>query len=521
MHVPGPQLPHFPSLGSVRLTTLCIFFALGSYVWGYLVGIVGTVYVSPGFITALKKPKAPQVGMMTAFYYLGTWTSFVFIAPRLADLLGRRYAAFIGALVACVGAALQTGAKGGRETGVSMFIFGRVVSGLGTAVLSTSVPLYQSEITPARRRGRYVVLNHIGFVAGLASAFWVSYGMTFWKGHEGVRLSWRLSIAVVFIPAAVLCLGIPFTPETPRWLLEKGHEKRAEQSLLWIRGQASPTPEVTAELDEIRANILYHHTHSITSWKTLFRDRDLFARLWRAALLQFLSQMSGSTAMKYYLPTNFLALGLGRRMALLAGGIESTLKIACAVIGMTIIDRIGRRAALFVGAAVMVVALLINGALPQAFPGNKNHASDYACIVFIFVFTFGYSIGFGPTTWVYGSEIFPTYVRARGLSISASGGSIGSIIVAQIWPVAFQHIGSRTYFIFMSINLASIVIIYFLFPETKGKTLEEMDGLFGKVTVGSDESVNVKGNTSTTGESGQESPKGEKDGVLISVGEKV
>ncbi|KAI9861623.1 MAG: hypothetical protein M1813_005233 [Trichoglossum hirsutum] len=408
--------------------------------------------------------------MMTAFYYLGTWTSFVFIAPRLADRLGRRYAAFVGALVACTGAAVQTGARGGRETGVAMMITGRVIAGLGTAVLSTSVPLYQSEITPARYRGRFVVLNHVGLVAGLASAFWVSYGMTFWKHHDGVHLSWRLSIAVVFIPAVVLCLGVPFTPETPRWLLEKGHTTRAQQSLLWIRGAPSLTPSVSAELAEIQANIDYHHAHSVASWKELFRDPDLFARLWRAALLQFLSQMSGSTAMKYYLPTNFLALGLGRRMALLAGGIESTLKIACAVFGMTIIDRIGRRAALFVGAGVMVIALVI----------------------------------------------FPTYVRARGLSISASGGSIGSIIVAQIWPVAFQHIGSKTYFIFMCINLASIVIIYFLFPETKGKTLEEMDGLFGKVTVSSE------GSAGATGGSGQESPKGEKgEDFVVRVGEKV
>jgi hypothetical protein len=149
------------------------------------------------------------------------------------------------------------------------------------------------------------------------------------------------------------------TAYSPRWLLEKGHIARAEKSILWIRGSRTLTPSISAELEEIKENIAYHHAHSIKSWKQLFRDPDLFARLWRAATLQFLSQMSGSTAMKYYLPTNFLALGLGRRMALLAGGIESTLKIVCAIFGMTIIDRIGRRAALFTGAAIMVVALAV------------------------------------------------------------------------------------------------------------------------------------------------------------------
>ena len=137
-----PRIP--PTLGTVRLTVLCVFSALGSFVWGYTIGILGTIYIAPGFLAALHKPTAPQFGMMTAFYYLGTWTSFVFIAPRLADILGRRYAAFVGTCVVCVGTAVETGAGGGREKGVAMMITGRVISGLGTAVLSTSVPLYQA-----------------------------------------------------------------------------------------------------------------------------------------------------------------------------------------------------------------------------------------------------------------------------------------------------------------------------------------------------------------------------------------
>lgn len=116
----------------------------------------------------------------------------------------------------------------------------------------------------------------------------------------------------------------------------------------------------------------------------------------------------------------------------------------------------------------------VNGALPLAYPGNINHAADYTCIVFIFFYTFGYSIGFGPAAWVYGSEvrhvipsfnhiftftqIFPTNFRARGLNFAASGGSIGSIIAAQTWPVGMVNIGSKTYFIFMSINLVSAVV---------------------------------------------------------------
>jgi len=96
--------------------------------------------------------------------------------------------------------------------------------------------------------------------------------------------------------------------------------------------------------------------------------------------------------------------------------------------------------------------------LPEAYPDNTNHASDYACIVFIFFFSFGYSVGFGPNAWVYSTEIFPTHVRALGLNVSASAGAIGSIVVAQIWPVAIQNIGSKTYYIFFSFNAASVIV---------------------------------------------------------------
>jgi hypothetical protein len=134
----------------------------------------------------------------------------------------------------------------------------------------------------------------------------------------------------------------------------------------------------------------------------------------------------------------------------------------------------------------------VNGALPLRY-SYANHASDYACIVFIFFFTFGYSLGFGPAAWVYGAEvsptsdqdmtdlqIFPTNFRAIGLNFAASGGSIGSIIVAQVWPVGIQNIGSRTYFIFMAINLVCVPILYAFYPETRYKKLEDMEALFDK-----------------------------------------
>ena len=290
--------------------------------------------------------------------------------------------------------------------------------------------------------------------------------MSYWTHGSGFNLSWRLSVIAQFVPALLLCVGLPFVPEryawkvssnwpgtsrlrffewhreqwcwqftdnSPRWLIEKGRFERAKQSLRYIRGSHC-VDEVQQEFDDIKENTGYHKVNSTCSWRALFTDSDLFARLWRVALLQFMAQMCGSTAMKYYLPTNFIALGLGKEMSLLASGIESSLKVGCTVIEMMLIDRAGRKTTLVLGSIIMAVALLvlihitssgsrlihvqINGALPLAYPQNINHISDYACVVFIFFFSFGYSIGFGPNAWVYGSEVRSVYRQwTKGLKL--------------------------------------------------------------------------------------------------------
>ncbi|RDL41652.1 MFS general substrate transporter [Venustampulla echinocandica] len=467
-----------PSKASFRLHALCVFFGLASFVWGYNIGVMGTIYVHPGFKKALNKPDASKKGLITAIYYLGTWISYIFISHPIADILGRRWAAFTGVFVTCIGAAFQAGARPGSGA-LAMMIIGRIICGLGLAVVSTSVPLYQSEIAPAKQRGRYVVMNHVGLVAGLAVAFWVGYAFSGWTTSNGNFYGWRLSLMVQYIPAVIFFVGIPFCPETPRWLVQKGQIHQAQKSLAYLRDADLSSDIVTMELEEIRASVEAHKAAPESKWTSLFTHRPLFNRLWRAALLQFMAQMCGNTSMKYYLPTIFASLGIEHRLTLLIGGIESTLKIGCTIIDMVLIDRAGRRSTLIVGCVVMAIALLINGALPLAYPNNENRASDYACIVFIFFYTFGYSIGFGPAAWVYGAEIFPTNLRARGLNFAASGGSIGSIIVAQVWPVGMDTIGSKTYFFFMAINIISGIIVYFFYPETKRKSLEEMDAVFG------------------------------------------
>jgi sugar porter (SP) family MFS transporter len=444
----------------------------------YNIGIMATIYVHPGFIRSLLKPSKPTTGLITSIYYLGTWLSYLFVSHPLADQFGRRIAAAAGVLTTGVGAAIQTGAKG--KHGVAMMVVGRIICGFGLAVVSTSVPLYQSEVAPAKHRGRYVVINHIGLVAGLATAFWVGYGISHWKTPRGDYYGWRVSMALQFVPEFVFIAGVFFCPETPRWLVEHGRIEAAKRNLAWLRALDTNHELVLAELKDMETDVAQRQIATAQGWTVLFTNRPLFNRMWRASLLQFMAQMCGNTSMKYYLPSIFMSLGIERKLTLMVGGIESTLKIGCTIIDTWLVDRYGRRLTLVLSCFMMSTALLINGVLPITYPNNINHAADYVCVFFIFIYTFGYSVGFGPAAWVYGAEIFPTNFRARGLNIAASGSSIGSVISSQTWPVGMSTIGSKTHFVFMSTNFLSAIIIWFFYPETTGRSLEDMECLFNK-----------------------------------------
>ncbi len=160
----------------------------------------------------LDNPQPGTKGIITGIYYLGTFISYIFISHPLSDWLGRRYAALAGTVVLCFGAVLQASSHG--STALGTMIAGRFICGTGVAVVSTSVPLYQTEVSPAEKRGHFVTMNHVGFIAGLAIGLWVGYLMTFWTSDAGHYNGWRVSILIEIIPALTFGLGLPWIPET-------------------------------------------------------------------------------------------------------------------------------------------------------------------------------------------------------------------------------------------------------------------------------------------------------------------
>ncbi|KAK1491619.1 hypothetical protein CCUS01_14233, partial [Colletotrichum cuscutae] len=464
--------------GESRLYFLCIFFGIGASVWGYNIGILSSVIVSSGWREALHQPTRALIGTVVSIYYTGTFISYLCISHPITDWLGRRYAALSGTAFVCLGAILQ--ATSGGSTARGTMLAGRLISGVGVAVVSTSVPLYQAEISPAHKRGHFVTLNHVGFIAGIALGFWVGYFMRFWSSDAGLFYGWRLTILLEIIPAMIFGLGLPWVPETPRWLVEHGRKDQARSTLRWLREGSFDDDEIEHEFSAIIKSVDEYH-QSGSNWLSLFRQKPLFNRLWRATLLQFMASSCGATAIKYFLPWLLEQHGIFSHTALLISATESTVKIGFTVLEMFIIDRFGRRKCLVAGCIIMAFSLLINGAVPLLDPQRESPATDIICVAFIFVYVIGFSLGFGPTAWVYNTEIFPTSVRARGLNFASAGASVGSSIVTMVWSAGIGYMGSNIYFIFMVVNIICIPAIYAFFPETKGRELEDMDALFGAI----------------------------------------
>lgn len=159
--------------GTQRLYAICLYLALGSALWGYNIGILSSILAHPGWKAALGSPSPAQKGIVTGIYYAGTLLSYLFVSHPLADVLGRRYAAVVGTAVLAVGALIMASAGGGSA--VAVMAFGRFISGVGVGVVSTGVPLYQSEIAPAKERGKFVTMNHAGFIGGLATGLWYAF----------------------------------------------------------------------------------------------------------------------------------------------------------------------------------------------------------------------------------------------------------------------------------------------------------------------------------------------------------
>ncbi|KZT35508.1 general substrate transporter [Sistotremastrum suecicum HHB10207 ss-3] len=458
-----------------------VFASIGAFLFGYDSGVIASVLTFPSFTNQFgfhgsDDPRSSAV--------VATFTGGCFFGAAAAgwssDRLGRKRTIQIGCLWALLGCALQAGGSN-----IATLMVGRIIAGFAIGILSMVVPLYNTEIAPPKIRGFIVGLAQQMIGIGFIAANWVGYGCQFFGPTDNRQ--WRIPLGLQLVPAFVLLVGIQFLPFSPRWLIEQGRDDEARAVVYKLHGANSHSelaPAAEEEFLDMQSTIRAEFLTRSRSLSDLYSTAPNRRRLVVACGVQIFGQFTGINVINYFGPQMYQALGLENNKLLLVQGIYGAVgPITNLIFIIFILDRIGRKQPLLFGAASLTALFAVLAAIVASFPpsaeGSTNLAAQKAGIAVIFMMSIVFSLSFGPVSWVLASEIFPTRSRGMGVSVATCCNWLLNVLISEVSPIGMGHVGWRYYILFIALNAFDFIFILLFFPETKGKTLEEMAVLFG------------------------------------------
>ncbi|KZT57589.1 general substrate transporter [Calocera cornea HHB12733] len=467
----------------------CIAY-LGIVVFGYDTGIAGGVVNNAFFqhefglvgnnITNLS---SNVVSVLQAGAFFGALGS----AP-VTIWLGRKWSLIMWSAIFCLGAILQTVAQDQYTRGLSFIYAGRVVGGIGVGAISALAPTYVAECCPKDVRGKITGLFQVWVAVGVLLSYWVNYGVALHTPANSPDI-WRVPFGVQLVPGGLMCIGLFFCRESPRWLARKGRMDQALSALAHYRRGSIHDEEIKAEMAEIEATILEEReSRAGLGWQEAFFGKGNWPRFAIAFVIMTLQQFSGQNTVGYYAPQIFQAIGyVGTTPALLASGVYGVVKVVATFIFITLgVERFGRRWSLFGSAIGMGVLFYIVGAIfithppdpknPNPSPASKGMAA------MIYLYCVAYSFGWGPLPWVYVADIFPNRTRHYGLAWASATQWLFNFVISKISLTMETNLQGKIFITFATINIGGMAVFSYFLPETKNRSLEEMDVIFGAVT---------------------------------------
>jgi len=444
-----------PVRRQISRTTLYFFGALGGILFGYDLGVISGVLP---FISKVWQLTSFDKGVITASLSVGA-IGGALASTRTNERLGRRRTIMVAAVIVIIGTIAAT-----FSPSLGLLTVSRLIIGLGIGLSSSTVPTYLSELAPARLRGAMGALNQIFIVLGILIAFLVSFGL-------GPSANWRAMFAGALVPAIVLLLGLVVLPETPRWLVKNGREDEARSVLISSHGGTANLDEEIATIREV--------IRLDTEQKA--RVRDLFAPWVRPMLIVTLllavgQQFSGVNAINAYFPTMLLALGFATQAALLAGVVLGITKFLFTAWVVFVVDRWGRKPLLLIGNVIMVVTLTAAGLV--VLNVHDTGTRGILMLVMMIFYLVGYELGWGAVVWVMMAEVFPLRLRAAGMGVGSVVLWAATGIVSAVFPLISdaKSLGvGGSMFVFAGINVVLFGLTLWLVPETKGRSLEQIE----------------------------------------------
>ncbi|CZR67016.1 related to quinate transport protein [Phialocephala subalpina] len=481
---------------------IAMFASFGGLLYGYQQGVLGQAVVMNSFIRDFPEvhKSASKLGWLTSVLQLGGWVGSL-SAGVFGEVFSRKHTMFAGALWVVLGSFLSAGAQS-----TSYLYAGRLFTGLGVGTLSAIGPLYNAELSPPEMRGFLIALQQLTTTIGIMLAYWCAFGSNYigGTGDGQSAMAWRLPMIIQGIPAVILCVGLFFMPYSPRLLVNKGKHQEALKTLAYLRNLPEDHYLVQVEFLEIKSDAEFEREifdkrfpalskatgnsvwrREFAQYSNIFRSKDNFKRVALASLVMFFQQWTGIDSIIYYASVIFQSLGLtSSTISLLASGVIGIINVATTIPAIYVIDRVGRKPLMMTGSAGMAICELIIGVIVATCGHDwaSHSAAGWAAVVFVWLYIVNFAYSWGPGSWILIAEIFPISIRAKGTSIGASANWMNNFVIAFVVPPMLSGIGWGTYVFFAVWSAAGGVFIYFFMPETKGKTLEEMDQVFGSHT---------------------------------------
>lgn len=424
------------------------------------------ILTGPHFIAYFNNPSRAEIGTMVAILELGALLSSLLVG-KIGDVIGRRRTIRYGALIFIIGGLIQTCARKMLD-----LVFGRVISGIGVGILSTIVPVYQSEVSAPKNRGRLGCIQFTGNIVGYSSSVWVDYVCSALSSNY----SWRIPLFIQCIIGSMLYLGSFIIVETPRWLLSSDNDVEGIIVIANLHSKGDTNAShAKDEYQAIKKDVLTHRLDGETKGYG-YMWRKYKRRVITGCLCLMFAQFNGINVISYYAPLVFEQAGWKGRQAILMTGINSLIYVASTVLPWFIVDKYGRRPILLTGAAIMFfslagIAFIIWLNIPS---------TPFIVVILVIIFNGpGFGTSWGPLAWFIPSEILPVSVRSLGASCATACNWIANFIVGEMTPILQESLGWKLYLIHAASCLLSFCFVFFYLPETAGVSLEDMNSVFG------------------------------------------
>ncbi|KAL5042744.1 hypothetical protein BDW71DRAFT_216715 [Aspergillus fruticulosus] len=488
--------PFFGLTGGWLTFWLTVACATDMTLFGYDQGVFSGVTVTQDFLELhdLVGPSRTQVlSTVTAIYDIGCFFGAI-AAFTWGERLGRKKAILLGTTIMAIGTII----KASSYSLAQMFV-GRIILGVGNGINTTTAPVWQTETAHHKWRGKLVILEMVMNIAGFSLVNWINYGLSF----RGGAVAWRFPIAFQFFFIFILFATVPWLPESPRWLMQQGREEEAVEILAAIEGKPVTDSYILTQRNEIRFSVQYELENAPT-WTELFlrkqgsNDTKSLRRLLLGAGTQFMQQFEGINIMSYYMPLILInAVGLSEGMARLLSACNSVSYLLFTCLAVPLVERWGRRGLMLFstagqGFSFLVITILLRYA--ETSLDREKIASASIAFFFLFFITFG--MGMLGVPWLYPTEINSLPMRNKGAAVATATNWMTNFVVVEITPIGIQNIGWRFWIVWTVFNAAFLPIIYFFYPETANRTLEDLDSYYrtnpSPIVTGDPDATSVK-----------------------------